>query len=141
MLKTFIGERKSGLLFATRKANSRTNRILAANAASDPGQTNQTEMWCFMLFPPFSQPYLKNRTSCPEGVRHSGLGWEDKDMSDLHDKIREEVSFRREWAGKPGLGVEIPRCHEKSEQEQPNILPKSALLDGMDGKAETPDVH
>jgi len=31
-----------------------------------------------------------------------------KDMSDLYDKIREEVSFRREWAEKAGLGFEIP---------------------------------
>jgi hypothetical protein len=38
-------------------------------------------------------------------------GWEDKDMSGLYDKIREDVSFRREWAEKAGLGFEIPTKH------------------------------
>ena len=56
----------------------------------------------------FRNTYLKNRTSCPEGVRQFWLGWEDKDMSDLYDQIREDVAFRREWAKKAGLGFEIP---------------------------------
>ena len=29
-------------------------------------------------------------------------------MSELYDKIREDVAFRREWAEKAGLGFEIP---------------------------------
>jgi len=41
----------------------------------------------------FRNTYLKNLTSCPEGVRRFWLGWEDKDMSDLYDKIRDDVAF------------------------------------------------
>jgi len=40
----------------------------------------------------FRNTYLKNRTSCPEGVRQIlvGLGGQ-RHMSDLYDKIREDV--------------------------------------------------
>ena len=72
----------------------------------------------------FRNTYLKNRTSCPEGVRRFWLGWEDKDMSDLYDKIRDDVAFRREWAEKSGLGFIIP-SKKFSERR---------LLDRMGGK-------
>ncbi len=29
-------------------------------------------------------------------------------MSDLYDKIKEDVDFRREWAEKCGFGFELP---------------------------------
>jgi len=74
----------------------------------------------------FRNTYLKNRTSCPEEVRRFWLGWEDKDMSDLYDKIRDDVAFRREWAEKSGLGFVIP-SKKFSERR---------LLDRMDGKDE-----
>src|SRR6516162_5137786 len=47
-------------------------------------------------------------------------------MSDLYDKIRDDVAFRREWAEKLGLGFVIP---SKKFSERP-------LLDEMDGKDE-----
>ena len=31
-------------------------------------------------------------------------------MSDLYDKIREDVAFRKEWAEKSGLGLKNTRC-------------------------------
>jgi len=31
-----------------------------------------------------------------------------KDMSDLYDKIREDVPFRKMWAEKSGFGFELP---------------------------------
>jgi len=42
-------------------------------------------------------------------------------MSDLYDKIRSNVAFRKEMAEKAGLGFELPS--------------KSSLLDGMDGNS------
>jgi len=32
----------------------------------------------------------------------------DESMSDLYDKIEEDVEFRRIWAGRCGVGFELP---------------------------------
>ena len=65
-------------------------------------------------------------------MRQFWLGWGDKDMSDLYDKIREDAAFPREWAEKSGLGFQIP-----SE----NFVKKRVI--GRNGRkwTETPDVH
>ena len=36
------------------------------------------------------------------------MGHAGEDMSDLYDKIKEDVAFRKEVAEKAGLGFEIP---------------------------------
>jgi hypothetical protein len=36
------------------------------------------------------------------------MGHADRDMSDLYDKIRQDVKFRKEVAEKAGLGFELP---------------------------------
>ncbi len=77
----------------------------------------------------FRNTYLKNRTSCPEGVRQFWLGWEERDMSDLYDKIREDAAFRSEWAEKSGLGFEIPSKNFAEKRRTGRKL------------TETPDVH
>jgi len=35
------------------------------------------------------------------------MGHADVDMSDLYDKIREDVAFRKMWAEKCGFGFEM----------------------------------
>jgi hypothetical protein len=36
------------------------------------------------------------------------MGHADESMSDLYDKIKEDVEFRRIWAEKCGFGFELP---------------------------------
>jgi hypothetical protein len=50
------------------------------------------------------------------------MGHAGKDMSDLYDKIKEDVVFRRKWAERCGFGFElpsvvpsVPKCTEKTE--------------------------
>ena len=45
---------------------------------------------------------------CPDGLRSYWMGYAGKDMSDLYDKIKEDVQFRREWAERSGFGFELP---------------------------------
>ena len=47
-------------------------------------------------------------TDCPEGLYDYWMGHAGKDMSDLYDKIKEDVVFRRMWAEKCGFGFELP---------------------------------
>lgn len=56
----------------------------------------------------FRNTYLCNRTTCPESVRKFWLGHAGQNMSDLYDKIKEDVPFRRECAERPGIGFDLP---------------------------------
>jgi integrase len=46
----------------------------------------------------FRNTYLRNYAECPEGLYKYWMGHAGKDMSDLYDKIKEDVTFRRKWA-------------------------------------------
>ena len=132
MLKIFIGNKKSGSLFASRNgAPLGQSNILRRKLHPILAKIGQPKCGVH-AFCRFRNTYLKNRTSCPEGVRQFWLGWEDKDMSDLYDKIREDVAFRREWAKKAGLGFEIPT----------KDFAKNRVI-GRNGRkrTETPDVR
>ncbi len=56
----------------------------------------------------FRNTYLKNYTDCPKELYNYWLGHAGKDMSDLYDKIREEIRFRKMWAEKSGFDFELP---------------------------------
>ncbi len=56
----------------------------------------------------FGNTYLRNYTECPEGLYKYWMGHAGKDMSDLYDKIKEDVVFRRKWAERCGFGFELP---------------------------------
>jgi hypothetical protein len=56
----------------------------------------------------FRNTYLRNYTECPEGLYKYWMGHAGKDMSDLYDKIKEDVAFRRKWAERCGFGFELP---------------------------------
>ena len=55
----------------------------------------------------FRNTYLRNYAECPEGLYKYWMGHAGKDMSDLYDKIKEDVQFRREWAERSGFGFEL----------------------------------
>jgi integrase len=70
----------------------------------------------------FRNTYLRNYAECPEGLYKYWMGHAGKDMSDLYDKIKEDVAFRRKWAERCGFGFQlpsvvpnVPKCTEKTE--------------------------
>ena len=56
----------------------------------------------------FRNTYLRNHTSCPEGIYKFWLGHAGEDMSGLYDKISQDVQFRRDVAERCGFGFELP---------------------------------
>ena len=53
------------------------------------------------------------------------MGHAGNDMSDLYDKIKEDVAFRRKWAERCGFGFDlasvvpnVPKTEEKAEAEK-----------------------
>ena len=115
LLKEFVGNRKSGFLFCTRKGKplSPTN-IIRRHLHAALKQLNYVNPFTGThkagnhAFRRFRNTYLRNYTECPEGLYKYWMGHAGKDMSDLYDKIKEDVVFRRMWAEKCGFGFELP---------------------------------
>ena len=115
LLKEFVGDRKSGFLFCTRtgKPVSPSNIIRrhlhpALKKLDYVNPHTGTHKAGNHAFRRFRNTYLRNYTACPEGLYKYWLGHAGKDMSDLYDKIKEDVAFRRKWAERCGFGFELP---------------------------------
>ena len=117
MLKDFIGERKSGLLFQSRNGKPlSTSNILRRSLHPILVKLNQPKCGAH-AFRRFRNTYMRNHTSTPEGLYKFWMGHagEDEDgnagrndMSDLYDMVRRNLEFRKEVAEKAGLGFELP---------------------------------
>lgn len=102
LLRAFVGDRKSGFLFASRNgkplSSSNVIRRHLHPALKELGYVNPhtgTHKAGNHAFRRFRNTYLRNKTACPEGLYKYWMGHAGKDMSDLYDKIKEDVSFRR----------------------------------------------
>jgi len=114
-LKQFVGDRNAGFLFCTRKGKpvSPTNivRRHLHKALRELNYVNPftgTHKAGNHAFRRFRNTYLRNYTECPEGLYKYWMGHAGKDMSDLYDKIKEDVPFRRKWAERCEFGFELP---------------------------------
>jgi integrase len=115
MLKDYIGDRASGLLFC-----SRTGKQLWQSNILRRGLHPALEKIGWRdeqlgikksgshAFRRFRNTYLRNYTATPEGVYKFWMGHAGEDMSDLYDMIRRDVKFRREQAEKAGIGFTLP---------------------------------
>jgi hypothetical protein len=83
----------------------------------------------------FRNTYLRNYAECPEGLYKFWMGQSGKDMSDLYDKIREDVAFRRKWAERCGFGFvpsvvpNLPKCSDAGMERC--IHSKSAVIPSL----------
>ncbi|HWR34938.1 MAG TPA: site-specific integrase [Clostridia bacterium] len=115
VLKDFVGKRKKGFLFCTKSGKplnpSNVIRRHLHPALKQIGYINPhtgTFKAGNHAFRRFRNTYLRNHTGCPDGLCKYWLGHADQDMSDLYDKIKEDVEFRKKWAEQCGLGFELP---------------------------------
>jgi hypothetical protein len=79
----------------------------------------------------FRITFLRNYTSCPDGLQKFWLGHAGETMTDLYDKVKEDKQFRLEWAEKCGIGSELPEFGLSIVPKVPNV-PKS---EGMEEAA------
>ena len=115
MLRQFVGTRKTGFLFSTRKGKpvSPTNIIRrhlhkALEELKYVNPYTGTHKAGNHAFRRYRNTYLRNYTECPAGLYKYWMGHAGEDMSDLYDKIKEDVAFRRKWAERCGFGFELP---------------------------------
>jgi integrase len=129
LFKEFVGNRASGFLFCTRHGKplspSNVIRRHLHKALKELGYVNPftgTHKAGNHAFRRFRNTYLRNYAECPEGLYKYWMGHAGKDMSDLYDKIKEDVEFRRKWAERCGFGFQlppvvpnVPKCTENAE--------------------------
>jgi integrase len=115
LLKEYIGDRKSGLLFCTRDGKplpqSNIVRHHLHKALKQLHYVNPftgTHKAGNHIFRRFRNTYLRNHTNCPEGLVKFWMGHAPEDMSDRYDKIKEDVAFRKQVAERSGIGFELP---------------------------------
>ncbi len=114
LLREFVGERKSGFLFQSRKGKPLSSSNIVKRhlhpALEELGFTNPitgTAKAGTHAFRRFRNTYLKNHTACPSGLFKYWMGHAPADMSDLYDKVKYDAAFRREWAERCGIGFEL----------------------------------
>jgi integrase len=112
LLKTFVGDRHSGLVFSNRigKPLSQTNLlrrnfhpILAELAIAKAG---------FHAMRRFRTTWLRKQRA-PEDLIKLWLGHADQSVTDGYSKLADDVEFRKEVTEKLGTGFEIPGYEEK----------------------------
>jgi integrase len=109
LLSEFIGDRKSGYIFCTSKGKPLGQSNILRRSLHPVLEKLGIKRCGFHALRRFRNTYLRNYTSCPNGLRNFWLGWSGKDMSDHYDKIREDAAFRREVAERVGIGFELPK--------------------------------
>ena len=115
LLKEYIGDRKSSLLFCAYEgkplSQSSIIRRHLHKALKQLGYVNQftgTHKAGNHIFRRFRNTYLRNHTSCPAGLIKFWMGHAPQDMTDLYDKIKEDIGFRKEVAERCGIGFDLP---------------------------------
>lgn len=109
LLSDFVGDRKTGYIFRTSKGKPLGQSNILRRSLHPVLERLGIKRCGFHAFRRFRNTYLRNYTSCPNGLRNFWLGWSGKDMSDHYDKIREDAAFRREVAERVGIGFELPK--------------------------------
>ncbi len=108
MLREFIGDRNSGLLFVSRRGRPlHQSSVLRRKLHPILAKLGQPKCGVH-AFRRFRNTYLRNFTATPPGVLQFWMGHAGEGMSDLYDKIKSNVAFRKEMAEKAGLGFELP---------------------------------
>lgn len=101
-------ERKCGLLFCSRNGKPfHQSNLLRRKLHPILAKLGQPKCGVH-AFRRFRNTYLRNFTTTPPGLIKFWMGHAGEGMSDLYDKIKEDVAFRKEVAEKAGLGFQLP---------------------------------
>jgi integrase len=108
LLKQFVGDRTAGYIFETSSGKPLTQTNLLKRELHPILATLEIPKRGFHSFRRFRNTHLRN-SICPDGLLKFWMGHAAKDMSDRYDRVRDDVVFRKEVAGRMGTGFEIPK--------------------------------
>jgi hypothetical protein len=108
MLREFVGNRRSGLLFQT----STGAQVLQSNSLRDSLHPILAQMeherGGFNIFRRFRLTHLE-KSECPDALKHFWSGHAPAHVSERYVKLMRDREYRLTWAEKMGLGFELPR--------------------------------
>ncbi len=115
MLKSFVGDRTSGLLFCNQKGNPLAQTNLLRRGLHPALERLGQPKAGFHAFRRYRTTWLrKSRT--PEDLIRYWLGHADESVTDGYSKLKEDVEYRKEVVDKVGLGFALP-------MENPVVVP------------------
>jgi integrase len=121
LLLSFIGDRKSGLLFQTRNGKQLSQSNILRRRLHPALAQIGFEKAGNHAFRRYRDTYLRNFTRCPASLINFWLGWGIEGMSELYDGVRSDVTFRKEVANACGAGFDVPASLASSEPNEPKI--------------------
>ena len=124
LIKTFIGERTDGFLFANVNGRPRSQRnILGRSLHPILAKKLKVEKQGFHGFRRFRLTWLrKNRV--PGDLERFWMGHSDEEVGDLYSKMEEEADFCLKVAESVGLGFALPEGKTDGTLEVAPIAPK-----------------
>jgi integrase len=107
MLKTFVGNRTSGLLFCSKNRNPLLqSNVLRLSLHPLLEKLNQPKSGAH-AFRRFRTTWLRKQRA-PEDLIRFWLGHANKSVTDDYSKLKEDVAFRKKVAEQLGIGFELP---------------------------------
>ena len=107
VLREFVGERKSGLLFSTSTGNQLLQTNVLKRSLHPILDYIAHERGGFNIFRRFRITHLAT-SDCPDFLKHFWSGHEQTHISERYTKLTENRDFRLKWAERIGLGFELP---------------------------------
>ena len=109
MLRGLIGERKSGFVFQTREQPFLQTNVLRRSLHPVLKEIGIEKMG-FHSFRRYRVTHLRKQM-VPYDLIRFWIGHAEKEITDIYSKVRDDISFRQEWAEKAGTGFELPTLH------------------------------
>lgn len=107
MLKAFVGDRTSGLLFRSKNGlPPLQSNVLRLSLHPLLGRLDQPKMGAH-AFRRFRTTWLRKQHA-PEDVVRFWLGHANKSVTDGYSKLKDDVPFRKKVVEEVGLGFELP---------------------------------
>jgi integrase len=106
MLKRYVGQRKTGLLFASRSGRALHQSNILRRSLHPLLTELKVELQGFHGFRRFRTTHLR-RSVVPEDLTRFWIGHSDKTVTDGYSKLKEDADFRRDCADRVGLGFTL----------------------------------
>ncbi len=108
MLRKYIGERKSGLLFRSKAGRPlRQSNILRRTLHPILAELGQPKCGGAHAFRRFRLTWLRQNI-VPRDLEHFWMGHADEEVGDLYSQLESNIQFRKEVAERVGLGFTLP---------------------------------
>jgi hypothetical protein len=108
MLRDFIGDRKSGLLFCNEDGTQLSQRDILKYSLHPILKKLGHVQGGLNIFRRFRITELK-KAECPPALEHFWSGHAQTHVSERYTKLLQQRDYRLEWAKKIGIGFELPK--------------------------------